>query len=96
MDNRIRNPDWETDEDLKSDIQKYVLQNLSRTELLDFVQQDYPQYAWSLRMLSRRMAHFDIKYIDYDTDLEAVETAVREETEGPGQLLGYRSIHKKL
>ena len=96
MDNRIRNPDWETDEDLKSDIEKYVLQNLSRKELLDFVQWDYPQYAWSLRTLSRRMAHFDIKYIDYDTDLEAVETAVREETEGPGQLLGYRSIHKKL
>ena len=23
MDNRIRNPDWETDEDLKSDIQKW-------------------------------------------------------------------------
>ena len=96
MDNRIRNPDWETDENLKSGIQKYVLQNLSRKELLDFVQRDYPQYAWSLRTLSQRMAHFDIKYIDYDTDLEAVETAVREETEGPGQLLGYRSIHKKL
>ena len=45
MDNRIRNPDWEADEDLKMDIQQYVLQNLSRKELLDFVQRDYPQYA---------------------------------------------------
>ena len=96
MDNRIRNPDWETDEDLKSDIQEYVLQNLSRKELLDFVQRDYPQYAWSSTTLSRRMAYFSIKYVNYDTDLEAVETAVREETEGPGQLLGYRAMHKKL
>ena len=96
MDNRIRNPDWEMDEDLKSDIQEYVLQNLSRKELLDFVQRDYPQYAWSSTTLSRRMAYFGIKYINYDTDLEAVETAVREETEGPGQLLGYRAMHKKL
>ena len=42
------------------------------------------------------MAHFNIKYTNYDTDLQAVETAVREEIEGPGQLLGYRSMHKKL
>ena len=96
MDNRIRNPDWEADEDLKMVIQQYVLQNLSRKELLDFVQRDYPQYAWSLRSLSRRMAHFNIKYTNYDTDLQAVGTAVREEIEGPGQLLGYRSMHKKL
>ena len=58
MDNRIRNPDWEADEDLKMDIQQYVLPNLSRKELLDFVQRDYPQYTWSLRSLSRRMANF--------------------------------------
>ena len=42
------------------------------------------------------MAHFNIKYTNYDTDLQAVEMAVREEIEGPGQLLGYRSMHKKL
>lgn len=96
MNNRIRNADWETDEDLQSDIQQYVLQNLSRKELLDFVQRDYPQYTWSLRTLSRRMAHFNIKYIEYNVDLEAVETSVREETEGPGQLLGYKGLCLKL
>ena len=32
----------------------------------------------------------------FDTDIEEVETAVREEIEGPGQLLGYRAMHKKL
>ena len=30
---RIRNPDWENDDNLKADIQKYVLQNLTRREV---------------------------------------------------------------
>ena len=93
---RIRNPDWENDENLKADIQKYVLQNLTRTEVLDFLGRDYPQNAWSLPTLSRRMAHFGVKYVDYETDLKVVEKVVKEETSGPGQLLGYRSMHKKL
>ena len=42
------------------------------------------------------MAHFGVKYVDYGTDLKVVERAVKEETSGPGQLLGYRSMHKKL
>ena len=53
---RIRNPTWENNENLKADIQKYVLQNLPRKEVLDFLGRDYPQYAWSLPTLSRRMA----------------------------------------
>jgi len=85
---RIRNPDWENDENLKADILKYVLQNLTRREVLDFLGRDYPQYAWSLPTLSRRMAHFGVKYVDYETDLKVVEKAVKEETSGPGQLLG--------
>ena len=93
---RIRNPGWENDDNLKADIQKYVLQNLTLREVLDFLGRDYPQYAWSLPKLSRRMAHFEIKYVDYETDLKVVEMAVKEEISGPGQLLGYRSMHKKL
>ena len=42
------------------------------------------------------MAHFGVRYVDYGTDLKVVEKAVKEETSGPGQLLGYRSMHKKL
>ena len=92
----IRNSDWEDDEQLKSDLQRYVKQNLRRREILDFVRRDFPEYAWSLGTLSRRLAFFGIQYIKYDTDIEEVETAVREEIEGPGQLLGYRAMHKKL
>ena len=92
----IRNSDWEDDEQQKSDLQRYVKQNLRRREILDFVRRDFPEYAWSLGTLSRRLAFFGIQYIKYDTDIEEVETAVREEIEGPGQLLGYRAMHKKL
>ena len=60
---RIRNSDWENDEELKNDIQHYVLQNLSRREILDFMKRNYPQYTFS-----RRMAFFALKYIDYDNN----------------------------
>ena len=40
------------------------------------------------------MAHFGVKY--YRTDLKVVEKTVKQEPSGPGQLLGYQSMHKKL
>jgi hypothetical protein len=93
---RIRNSDWQHDEQLKSDLEKYVERNLSRKEILDFAAHDYPQYAWSLCTLARRLAFFDIKYITYDTSIDDVENVIREEMEGPGQLLGYRAMHYKI
>ena len=95
MAGNIRSTDWEEDEQLKNDLNGYVLQNFSRREILDFVCRDYSQYAWSLGTLSR-MAFFDIKYIWYDTDIDVVTDAVCKELEGPGQLLGYRAVHKKI
>ena len=88
--------DWVNNENLESDLKKYVMQNLKRKEVLDFVRRDYPQYAWSLSTLSRRLTHFDIRYMDYDLDLKEIERAVHEEIEGPGQLLGYRAMQRKL
>ena len=49
-----------------------------------------------MRTLTRRLQHFDIKYIDYDIDVETVKQAVEKEMEGPGKLLGYRALHKKI
>ena len=77
---RIWNPDWENDENLKADIQKYVLQNLTRKEVLDFLGRDYPQYAWSLPILRRRMAHFGVRYVGYGTAEEKLDK--RSDTEG--------------
>ncbi|XP_028404817.1 uncharacterized protein LOC114527386 [Dendronephthya gigantea] len=93
---RIRNSEWEDDEALEADLKRYVMQNLTRREVLDFVKHDFPHYAWNLGTLSRRLAYFDIKYVRYDIDVQEVENIVREEIEGPGQLLGYRAMQKKL
>ena len=88
--------DWKYDEDLKQDLEKYIKQNLKMKEILDFVAEKYPMYAWSLRTLCRRLAHFELKYMDHDVGLDDVEAAVTEELKGPGRLLGYRALHKKI
>ena len=92
----MRNDDWENDKDLKDDLEKYVHQGLRRKEVLDFVERDYSQYAWSLRSLDRRMRHFDIYYTDKDVTVDQVINAVEKEVSGPGKLLGYRAMHQKL
>lgn len=93
---RFQNTDWEDDEQLQNDIKSYVMQNLKRKEILDFVKRDYPQYAWSLPTLSRRMRAFSIKYVNYDLYIEDVRNAVTIELDGPGRLLGYRAMQRKI
>ena len=90
------NFDWKYDEKLKTDLDKYVLQNFRKSEILDFVKRDYLEYPWSTATLSRRLRHFDIKYIDYETPLEAVTEVVSKELDGPGRCLGYRALNQKL
>ena len=63
---------------------------------MDFLKRDYPQYAWSLSSLDRRMRYFDISYTDKNVTVEQVEEAVAKESDGPGKLLGYRAMQKKL
>ena len=46
--------------------------------------------------LDRRMRYFDIKYINYETTVDEVVAASNTENDDPGQLLGYRALHKKL
>ena len=96
MASRTRNPDWEEDLELKDDLELYVQRNLSQSEILDLMEVHYPMYAWSLRTLSRRLQHFGIKFINYAIDVEDVKRAVVKEMDGPGRLLGYRALHKKI
>ena len=56
-----------------------------------------PQYPWGcFQTLDRRLRHFSINYIEYDTPLETVQDAIVQELEGPGSLLGVRAMTKKL
>ena len=84
------------DQTLKDDLSQYVRQNWKKSEILDFIESKYPMYAWSGRTLARRLQYFDIKFTDYEVDTEDVKEAVRREMDGPGQLLGYRSMQQKI
>ena len=96
MASRTRNPDWEEDLELKDDLKLYVQRNLSQSEILVLMKVHHPMYTWRLRTLSRRLQHFGIKFINYAIDVEDVKRAVVKEMDGPGRLLGYRALHKKI
>lgn len=88
--------DWKINESLKASLNKYVSENFSRSELLDFMVRDFSCYPWSLRTLDRRLRHFNIFYARSTATIKEVRAAVIEELSGPGQLLGYRAMHKKI
>ena len=89
---------WKTDHDeaLKAEMQRFMKQGLKRSEIVDFLPKDFAQYPWSIRSLDRRLRHFEIYYNDREIAVEQVEEAVRNELDGPGKLLGYRLMHKKI
>ena len=47
-------------------------------------------------MVERRLQHFEIHRIDQAVTVEQVRDAVRKELQGPGKLLGYRSMYQKI
>ena len=74
--NQIRNGDWMQDQTLKNDLSRYVRKKLETSEILDFIESKYPMYAWSGRTLARRLQYFDIKFTDYEVDIEDVKEAL--------------------
>ena len=75
------NSEWKEDNQLENDLRKYVRQNFKRSEIVDFVQRDFPEYTRSTATLDRRLRHFGIYYINYDTPVAAVSDAVQKELE---------------
>ena len=92
----IRNSEWQEDEELRDNLACYVRQNLRKSKILDFLKTKYPHYAWSSGTLSCHLEYFEIKFIDYNVNVEEVDRVIRQEMEGPGRLLGYRALHKKV
>ena len=78
---------WTDDEEVKIDLEQYVRQNLKRSEILDFVERDFPEHSWSIATLHRRLRPFGIRYIDYTKSIGAVSEAVQQELNGPGNKL---------
>ena len=92
----MRSSDWKDDERLKDSLDEYSRQGLQRQEILSFMKKDFSHYAWSLRTLDRRLRWFDIYRTDPTVTEEALRTAVTEELDGPGKLLGYRAMTNKI
>jgi hypothetical protein len=77
-------------------MENYVKQMLQWKEMLSFLERDYSQYSWSIRSLDCRLRYFEIYYRDENVSVEDVRAAVSKELEGPGKLLGYRAMQKKI
>jgi hypothetical protein len=92
----INMADWKEDQSLKAQLTEYVQQGMKRTEILDFMTRDFSQYTWSVRTLDRRLRHFDIYYTDQTIPMDQIREVVQNELDGPGKLLGYRALHKKI
>ena len=92
----FRNDAWRDDHELKADLTKYIKQGIHRKEMIDFLKRDYPQYAWSIPTLDRRLRYFELYYTDKRVTIQEVRSAVTEEMKGPGRLLGYRAMHNKV
>ena len=60
------------------------------------MQRDFPEYAWSLRTLDRRLRYFNIYNKDKNISVEEVQLVVLEEISEPGSLLGYHAMHAKI
>ena len=90
------NDAWQSDCRLEEEMKKFVKQGIKRKEILDFLRRDFPQYAWSIPTFDRRLRHFNINYIDENVSVDQVRDAVARELRGPGKLLGYRAMHRKL
>ena len=87
---------WKNNTNLKEALLKYVGRGLQRREMLDFLTRDFPLYAWSVRMLDRRLRHFNIFFNDGAFKVDLVMKAFETEPNAPGNLLGCRAMHTKI
>ena len=92
---------WKGDIWLKDQLEKFVKQNMKRTEILDYINRDFSHYftrngTCSLRTLDRMLSFFYIKHINYKISADEVKVSVKEELKGPGKRLGYRAMTAKI
>eukprot|EP00794_Sanderia_malayensis_P013130 gene13130-14481_t len=57
---------WKDDNGLRIDVHNYVKQSMKRSEILEFVKRDYPDYAWSIPTDGVWMfGHIFKKYVEF-------------------------------
>ena len=92
---RVRDTNCINNIDLENTLRKLVGDNLKQTEILNYMERDFSEYAWSLRTSDRRLRYFNIYKTDKNVSIEEVQRVILEEISGPGRLLEYRAIHAK-
>ena len=93
----FRGNEWMNDDDLRLRLGSLVKKGYQRKEIDLFMKKEFPHYAWGcIKTLDRRLRHFELNYVNYETPLQDVKNAVKKELEGPGKLLGVRAMTKKL
>ena len=90
------NKAWQSDEELRDAINELVSKGLQRSEILSFLEWDFPECTWSVRTLDWRMRHFNIYYTDRRVTVEQVVDAMKQELAGPGKDLGIRAMNNIL
>ena len=60
------------------------------------LRRDFSFYSWSIATIDRRLRYFEIYYNDNNVTVDDLKAVVQKELDGPGQLLGYRALHKKV
>ena len=53
----------------------------AKLEKSEILEAKYTKYAWRKRTLARRLQYFDIKFTNYEVDIDDVKEAVRCEME---------------
>ena len=93
---RIRNGKWKDDELLRTELEEYVKKRWSIRDILTVVLRKFPQYAWTVPTLKRRLGFFDIRYIDSNVTSEQLAQAVASELLNVGGDLGFRAMTAKV
>ena len=88
----MRNVEWKSDTALMAALQEYSRQNFQGSEVLSFLERDFPQYAWNLHIFDWGLRELKITRVDKGVRVEQLRNAVQQELNGPGKLLGYRTM----
>ena len=93
---RIRNDELKEDDELKNALSQLIKQGMKQTVIISCMKRDFHIYSWTERTLKRRISIFKLRSSDTQKILQEARNVIENEIQGPGKLLGYRAMYKKL
>ena len=77
-------------------LQEHNSERMRLQEILSYMKRNFSHYSSSLIILNRRVGFFNIYRHGKNVTVDKVTEAIKEECEGPGQLLGYRTMYNEI